>query len=108
MIQVLCEVRGIKSTGTIGQLAKRLSDISEKKRQKQGEKRDLTGSKVMKTDTDTKTPKIRKKRAEPTREREKELWEQGFGSVAGVDEAGRGPLAGPVVAAAVILPHGEE
>jgi len=31
---------------------------------------------------------------------------QGFNSVAGVDEAGRGPLAGPVVAAAVILPHG--
>lgn len=30
---------------------------------------------------------------------------QGFGSVAGVDEAGRGPLAGPVVAAAVILPR---
>lgn len=31
---------------------------------------------------------------------------QGFTSVAGVDEAGRGPLAGPVVAAAVILPPG--
>jgi ribonuclease HII len=29
---------------------------------------------------------------------------KGFGRVAGVDEAGRGPLAGPVVAAAVILP----
>ena len=32
------------------------------------------------------------------------LYEQGFMHVAGVDEAGRGPLAGPVVAAAVILP----
>lgn len=31
---------------------------------------------------------------------------QGFKAVAGVDEAGRGPLAGPVVAAAVILPPG--
>lgn len=31
-------------------------------------------------------------------------WQQGMLSVAGVDEAGRGPLAGPVVAAAVILP----
>jgi ribonuclease HII len=30
---------------------------------------------------------------------------QGFLSIAGVDEAGRGPLAGPVVAAAVILPE---
>ena len=36
---------------------------------------------------------------------ERELWQQGFTRVAGVDEAGRGPLAGPVVAAAVILPH---
>ncbi len=35
--------------------------------------------------------------------REKELQEKGYAFVAGVDEAGRGPLAGPVVAAAVIL-----
>jgi len=32
------------------------------------------------------------------------LWQSGIARVAGVDEAGRGPLAGPVVAAAVILP----
>ncbi|MEW5920697.1 MAG: ribonuclease HII [Bacillota bacterium] len=35
--------------------------------------------------------------------RERELQEQGHSLVAGIDEAGRGPLAGPVVAAAVIL-----
>jgi ribonuclease HII len=35
---------------------------------------------------------------------ERRLWAKGVRSVAGVDEAGRGPLAGPVVAAAVILP----
>jgi ribonuclease HII len=35
---------------------------------------------------------------------ERQLRAQGFALVAGVDEAGRGPLAGPVVAAAVILP----
>jgi len=34
--------------------------------------------------------------------------EGGYRAVAGVDEAGRGPLAGPVVAAAVILPPGYE
>lgn len=33
-----------------------------------------------------------------------DLWQQGIKLVAGVDEAGRGPLAGPVVAGAVILP----
>ena len=35
---------------------------------------------------------------------EREQWNQGFSSVCGVDEAGAGPLAGPVYAAAVILP----
>jgi ribonuclease HII len=35
-----------------------------------------------------------------------ELWQKGLKLVAGVDEAGRGPLAGPVVAAAVVLPWG--
>jgi ribonuclease HII len=34
-----------------------------------------------------------------------ELWSEGFGLVAGVDEAGMAPLAGPVVAGAVILPQ---
>lgn len=33
-------------------------------------------------------------------------WKNGFGAVCGIDEAGRGPLAGPVFAAAVILPRG--
>lgn len=35
---------------------------------------------------------------------EARLWREGFRHVAGVDEAGRGPLAGPVVVGAVILP----
>lgn len=35
---------------------------------------------------------------------EGELWRRGFRRIGGVDEAGRGSLAGPVVAAAVILP----
>lgn len=37
---------------------------------------------------------------------ERAFYAQGFENVCGVDEAGRGPLAGPVFAAAVILPHG--
>ncbi len=36
---------------------------------------------------------------------ERDLWRKGVRSVAGVDEAGRGPLAGPVVAAAVVFPQ---
>ena len=36
---------------------------------------------------------------------EKKHWSSGKEFLAGIDEAGRGPLAGPVVAAAVILPH---
>lgn len=42
-------------------------------------------------------------RLRPTLELEQRAWEQGFQRVAGVDEAGRGPLAGPLVVAAVVL-----
>jgi ribonuclease HII len=44
------------------------------------------------------------KHRRPTLERESALWRVGRLVVAGVDEAGRGPLAGPVVAAAVVFP----
>ncbi len=53
----------------------------------------------------------RKNRAEGQRLRnllryETELWESGLQYIAGVDEAGMAPLAGPVVAAAAVLPRG--
>lgn len=38
--------------------------------------------------------------------REEELWASGVAHIAGVDEVGVGPLAGPLVAAAVVLPRG--
>ena len=44
----------------------------------------------------------------PLLELENELHDAGFRIICGVDEAGRGPLAGPVCAAAVILPRGLE
>ena len=47
--------------------------------------------------------KIADSRIKPTFELEAAELQLGFGPVAGVDEAGRGPWAGPVVAAAVIL-----
>ena len=43
-------------------------------------------------------------RAVPSRREELRLFREGYEFVAGVDEAGRGPMAGPVVAAAVVLP----
>jgi ribonuclease HII len=46
------------------------------------------------------------KKTTPTLDAEDVCWAQGYEHIAGVDEAGRGPLAGPVVAAAVILPKG--
>jgi len=45
------------------------------------------------------------KKTSPTLDFEKEYWNKGYRSIAGLDEAGRGPLAGPVTAAAVILPN---
>ncbi|MCU9612121.1 ribonuclease HII [Caldibacillus lycopersici] len=44
-------------------------------------------------------------RLEKMKQYEKEARQQGFQLIAGIDEVGRGPLAGPVVAAAVILPE---
>ena len=42
----------------------------------------------------------------PSFEFENKKYQEGYTAVCGVDEAGRGPLCGPVVAAAVILPQG--
>jgi len=45
-------------------------------------------------------------RERPTFAAERPLWKDGADLVAGVDEVGRGPLAGPVAAGAVVLPPG--
>ena len=47
-------------------------------------------------------------RLQDTLEYERRFWSRGLLGVAGVDEVGRGPLAGPVIAAAVVLPEGTE
>ncbi|HRW06393.1 MAG TPA: ribonuclease HII [Caldilineaceae bacterium] len=46
--------------------------------------------------------------SKPTLMEERKLWRAGYCHVAGIDEAGRGALAGPVVAAAVIVPPQSE
>jgi len=48
------------------------------------------------------------KRLESMKQYENQLFDKGIKLIAGIDEVGRGPLAGPVVAAAVILPQGTE
>lgn len=48
---------------------------------------------------------LERKFTEMTRE-ERAAWEQGYTAVAGMDEVGRGPLAGPVVTACVVWPAG--
>jgi ribonuclease HII len=52
------------------------------------------------------TPRRRRLRLKDPLRYERAFWDEGIEWVAGVDEVGRGPLAGPVVAAAVILPAG--
>ncbi|MBQ2228399.1 MAG: ribonuclease HII, partial [Firmicutes bacterium] len=48
---------------------------------------------------------MQKEKLQMMLQHERRLWESGRTYVAGVDEVGRGQLAGPVVAAAVILPQ---
>ena len=48
---------------------------------------------------------MQQERLKEMKARETELHRQGYVNIAGVDEVGRGPLAGPVVAAAVVLPE---
>lgn len=50
-------------------------------------------------------PSRRGERLQSPLDYERGLWSRGVRAVAGVDEVGRGPLAGPVVAAAVVLPN---
>tara|TARA_B100000945_G_scaffold313391_1_gene309425 strand:- start:384 stop:998 length:615 start_codon:yes stop_codon:yes gene_type:complete len=47
--------------------------------------------------------RVLQKKLRPTLEFENAAYSRGFSKIAGIDEAGRGPLAGPVVVAAVIL-----
>jgi ribonuclease HII len=52
-----------------------------------------------------RAPYRRGERLQSPLDYERGLWSRGVRAVAGIDEVGRGPLAGPVVAAAVVLPN---
>lgn len=54
----------------------------------------------------SKTKRSEKQRFHELRHYEREASLKGFKCIVGIDEAGRGPLAGPVVAAACLLPDG--
>lgn len=77
----------------------------------EGEWEELTGDtrkgvqKLLKQYTDREKKKeALRNQYEDMLEFEKEAWQRGRTYVCGIDEAGRGPLAGPVVAGAVVLP----
>ena len=55
--------------------------------------------------TKTERLEMQKEKLQTMLQHERRLWASGRAAIAGVDEVGRGPLAGPVVAAAVILPQ---
>ena len=61
------------------------------------------GSRIIVTSYKRKGTRI-VRRAHPDLRYERKLWRAGLEAIAGVDEAGVGPMAGPVVAAAVIFP----
>jgi ribonuclease HII len=66
----------------------------------------MTHSKSPREGTKTAKHRRRRRRAVPSFAEEAALREQGYSFVAGLDEVGRGPLAGPVVAGVAILPPG--
>ncbi len=55
-------------------------------------------------DHETKMKEKEIERLIKIKEIEKDLYNKGFKNICGIDEAGRGPLAGPVVVAGVIMP----
>ncbi|HCB70228.1 MAG TPA: ribonuclease HII [Persephonella sp.] len=65
-------------------------------------------SKSGRSERELKSLKLQKKTSRCMLQIEKELWSKGFKNIAGIDEAGRGPVAGPVVAASVIFPQNIE
>ena len=75
---------------------------------KASDKRTSGRKRTTKADADAKAAaKAAKKpkKAGPSRDHERRRWDAGKKFVCGVDEAGRGPLAGPVVAAACVFPE---
>lgn len=106
-----CETSPLRAHYTTMPLAK-VSDLTKSPARNKGSKADALANKK-KGPTTTAGTKIKAKaksapatQSRPTWEFEFSAWSHGLFPVAGVDEAGRGPLAGPVVAAAVILPEG--
>ncbi len=62
----------------------------------------------LKIEVHTEQNTVRRYDVPPTFNMEREIWQRGYSFIAGIDEVGRGPLAGPVVAGAVILPRDPE
>lgn len=83
-------------------------DVPAKKPEGESPKRVSGRKRTTKAQADAEKAKKaakKPKKAGPSREHERRCWDAGKKVVCGVDEAGRGPLAGPVVAAACVFPE---
>lgn len=119
-LKTLMEEPNVKEQGRKTKETKRNSKKSEQKISKRAQKAKTQEPKISKRDQKAKEQETKiSKRELKAREQEKkakarlaemmlvenELYQSGIQYIAGIDEVGRGPLAGPVVAAAVILPR---
>jgi len=87
-----------------GGATKESDDTARNKRSKVVKKKKVSNPDAKKRATQRDSSDRKGEGLRPTVE--EKWWKKGFGIIAGVDEAGRGPLAGPVVAAACVVPPG--
>lgn len=100
----------MKSANSIKVIASRLNEIKEPNhpflRECEDDGRKGVADLVKRWTTNYQKQLAVRERFEEMSMFEQQLQNEGFMEIAGIDEVGRGPLAGPVVASAVILPHG--
>lgn len=94
---------------TIGQIEERLKSLQEEDqhfiKELQADERKGVQQLLLKWQKQREQEKLLREKFIEMSQYERKLRQKGYQHIAGIDEVGRGPLAGPVVAAAVILPE---